>query len=185
MIATGIDPAATGTAARADVMELRGGVYRITNWRAIRYHRKCWRDSNDDALGDAPTARRWLVEGAAPFVVVEETPAFLRVRCQGGRAVEALITQAEAAGAIVQAVGECLRVHPDTWRPEVLRCRGNDANADVAACAAWGWVSLSRRLELAWQGDGGPLPPEWARPHVAEAACMAVWALRRSSAPRA
>ena len=177
--ATGVDPAGTGCAARADVL-VRDGVYILHHWRAVMATKR--RDhafACSDGLFRLPhDARAWLVAHAAPLVVVEETPAFMRRRASGGAVVRALVTQAEGAGAIVQAVGACTRVAPEVWRRDVLRVAGDADGA--AALAAWGWATVHRRLALDWRGEACEAPPAVYAEHVAEAACCAVWLLRRS-----
>lgn len=167
--ATGIDPAATGPAARADV-EFVAGVYVLRHWRAIHASRKpilCAAPDGTWTTEHAHTARTWLVEGSAPLVAVEATPPLVR-------GAQAVVTQAEAAGAIVQAVGApVLRPLPRTWRQAL------GVPTDAAALAAWGWATVHRREPLTWAALGGIAPPTWAAAHVAEAACMAVWALRQ------
>ena len=185
MIATGIDPAAVGCAARADV-EIRDGVPVLLDWRAIRRTKRKadpWdlvAPGRAGRLGCARVVRRWLVNGHAALVAVEGTPAFLRVKSRGGKAVERLVTQAEGAGAIVQALeADALRPEPDDWRPVVLLCPGNDPNAEFAAMAALGWASMRDARVRGWRSEVEQ-PPEWAAPHVAEACAIAVWLLRSS-----
>lgn len=169
MRATGIDPAATGVAARADV-DLVDGVYVLTRWRAIRPRGRyvdC--ESQDDAwrTDRLHAARSWLVELAHDVVAVEATPPLIR-------GAQAVVTQAEGAGAIVQAVGASvlLRPLPRTWRGAL------GLSTAATAQGAWGLATVYRRAAPTWTGRVACAPPPtWASEHVAEAACMAVWAL--------
>lgn len=180
MIATGIDPAAVGCAARADV-EIRDGVVVLVDWRAIRLTRRKaapWDLAEPGDVGYGYTAqlsRIWLVQHAHPLVAVEGTPAFVRARGRGGQAIRSLVTQAEAAGAIVQALDvEPERPTPDTWRPKVLLCPGNDPSAELAAMAALGWAEMRGARVRGWRSEV-ETPPAWAAPHVAEACAIGVW----------
>jgi hypothetical protein len=191
VIAVGVDPAATGCAALAVVESSTDGP-RLIGWRAIRRTSALrlppWQLASHgytDRVGDAVQARAWLVATNAhpDVIVVEETPAFVRVRASGGAVIAALVAQAEGAGAIVQALGEVERAGPDVWRPAVLRIPGNHPDAGKIAMAAWGWRHVDRP-PLPWTGwVACSRPPDWAVEHVAEAACIAVWGMYRAGDP--
>lgn len=183
MIATGIDPAASGCAARADV-RLVDGVPVLVDWRAIRLTRRKempWDCASPGSLHRGASgrhARAWLVLRHHLAVAVEGTPAFVRARGRGGQAIQSLVTQAEAAGAIVQALDvDPERPTPDVWRPAVLLCPGNDPSAELAAMAALGWAEMRGARVRGWRCEVEQ-PPAWAAPHVAEACAIAVWRAR-------
>ena len=170
MRATGIDPAATGVAARADV-EFADGVYVLTRWRAIRprtRHVECWAGLTP-FVAPLHAARSWLVEDAHELVAVEATPPLIR-------GAQAVVTQAEGAGAIVQAVGApVLRPLPGNWRKAL------GLSTAATAQGAWGLATVYRRDAPTWTSRVACTPPPtWASEHVAEAASMAVWAISAS-----
>lgn len=157
--------------------------YVLTDWRALRTVGKSGKTRVIWPGGElvCPT---WH-EAVAAFVsdqsgqacVVEATPAFTRAKSRGGQAHRALVVQAEAAGAIAYAARAVDRVEPTTWRPAVLAISGTDPRAALAAEGLWGWRRIRRTgprppVEVS---TSVPRPPEWAAPHIAEAACIALW----------
>lgn len=184
MIAIAIDPGTTGAVALVrDGVMLGWGAWRRSGV-AYQYHASTIARANPVTC--LPAAVRAAVvhlpgEGAATCAALEE------IKPHGAKRGYTLL--AEAAGiarcVLYEAVEDPLRCPPSDWRPAVLGIPGNAdaAAAERYAVGAWGWTEVRRRkpLPLGELRAECREPPAWAVGHVAEAGCMAVWALHHGA----
>lgn len=187
--AIAIDPGHSGGAAM--VAEDAGGRYVLCAWGAWRHTR---RRAEPYDTAHARSALRAAREGRAPHLTaaVRLTAPWACSPCTPHVVVEGITPHGrrtgytalcEAAGVAVALVGgDALRPTATRWRADVLRLPATTA-ADIAeheARVPWGWAADVRGRALRWEAAGhAATPPEWAAGHVAEAACMAVWAMMR------
>lgn len=187
MSALGIDPGHGGALAVVD-----GG--RLLGWAAWRKTRR--RATPYDVA--ACTMRRTMQAPTLPYAMRSALVHLPPTLDLAGAAVavegiephgrkRGFVQLAEAAGVAVAVadalVGAAHRPRPRDWRPAVLGVPGNSSGADGYAMHLWGWgpdpdAGSSRgasRYPLG-MGEAGDPPPEWARGHVADAACIAWWA---------
>jgi len=161
-VVLGVDPGQVGAAVVLDGVHVR----EVATWKT----------KADVGPLVMALCRRWGVTRAA----VEWTPDTHGARermTPKARATLAQRAQMAASGAACAGVPDVVYVGPKDWRSEVLRLSGQ-TSGEAAKRAAEGacWGGVVRRLEvdlgLVW-------PPAVERSsHVAEAACVAVWAQR-------
>lgn len=180
MIAVGVDPGHTGAAARV-VVDVETRACRVVTWGAWRRTRRRTHPyeaiASRHAVSDEWSRLPAAMTAAAPWMDVCAVAAVEGIRPHGR--VAHLVPLAEAAGMAAALTGATHRPHANEWRRDVLRLAASTpaAGAERAACMAWGLAPGVRALGLTWRAEwDAPAPPSWAVGHVAEAACIAVWA---------
>jgi hypothetical protein len=161
-VVLGVDPGRIGAAVVLDGTHVREVV--------------TWSTTKDIAPLVFDLCRRWNVKRAAVEWTSETHGARERMTPKA-RATLAQRAQMAASGAACAGVPDVVYVGPKDWRSEVLRLSRSSSGEDAkraAEGACWGGVvrRLSVDLGLVW-----PALVERSS-HVAEAACVAVWAQR-------
>ena len=162
MVVLGVDPGRIGAAVVLDGVHVREVVV--------------WSTTKDIAPLVFDLCRRWGVVRAAVEWTSETHGARERMPPKA-RATLAQRAQMAASGAACAGVPDVGFVGPKEWRESVLRLSRSSSGEEAkraAEGACWGGVvrRLDPGLGLVW-----PSPVERSS-HVAEAACVAVWASR-------